>query len=132
MYSLSAMSTRANQTVYWPGMNADIRNHRSICTTCNQIAPSQPAEPLILTPKPEWPFQKICADYFEHEGHSYLTIVDRFSFWLNIYHIPHTTTTASLLKNLCNLFTSHGVPGEIASNEGRQFTSSEFKSHLKT
>lgn len=68
----SAMSARANQNVYWPEMNTAIGNHRSICTICNEIAPRQSAEPLILTPETEWPFQKICADYFEHEGHTYL------------------------------------------------------------
>ena len=44
----SGMSARANQTVYWPGLNAAIRTHRNNCTPCNQIAPSQPAEPLIF------------------------------------------------------------------------------------
>jgi len=49
----NSMSARANQTVYWPGMNTCIRNHRNQCIACNQIAPTQLAEPLILTPAPE-------------------------------------------------------------------------------
>ena len=126
----TGMSARANQTVYWPGMNACIRNHRNQCADCNQIAPSQSAEPLILTTSPEWPFQQLCTDYFEHEGSSYLTIVDRFSYWLNIYHLPNTTTTLSLITHLRSLFTSYGVPEEIASDGGPQFKSSEFKNFL--
>ena len=128
----TAMSARANQTVYWPGMNAAIRNHRSTCTNCNQIAPRQPSEPLILTPKPELPFQKICADFFEHDGHSYLTVLDRFSYWINVYHLPNTATTGSLLKHLRNLFTAYGVPEEIASDGGPQFTSGDCKSFLNS
>ena len=128
----SGMSARANQTVYWPGMNAAIRTHRSNCASCNQIAPSQSAEPMIITPDPEWPFQQICVDYFEHEGHSYLTSVDRYSFWINIFHLLHTTTTPSLLANLRNIFTSYGVPEEIGSDGGPQFASSDFKTFLKT
>ena len=91
----TGMTARANQTVYWPEMNASIRNHRSMCQSCYQIAPSQSPEPLILTPPPQWPFQQICADYFENEGHSYLTIVDRFSYWINIYHFPSTATASN-------------------------------------
>ena len=128
----SGMSARANQTVYWPGMNAAIRTHRSNCASCNQIAPSQSAEPMIITPDPEWPFQQICVDYFEHEGHSYLTSVDRYSFWINIFHLLHTTTTPSLLANLRNIFTAYGVPEEIGSDGGPQFASSDFETFLKT
>lgn len=103
----TGMSAHANKTIYWPGMNACIRNHRAQCVDCNQIAPSRPAEPLILTSSPEWPFQQLCTDYFEHEGSSYLTIFDRFSFWLNIYHLPSNTTTSSLLAHLRSLFISY-------------------------
>ena len=49
------------------------------CHTCNNIAPSQVKESLTLTPSPDWPFQKICADYFAIKGHSYLNIVDRLN-----------------------------------------------------
>jgi len=65
-----SMSACANQSVYWPGMNASIQNHRSTCQSCNQIAPSEPSEPLIKSPSPEWLFQQICADYFETEEQS--------------------------------------------------------------
>ena len=126
----TGMTARANQTVYWPEMNASIRNHRSMCQSCCQIAPSQSSEPLILTPPPQWPFQQICADYFENEGHSYLTIVDRFSYWINIYHFPSTATATSLLTQLRLLFTSYGVPEEISTDGGPQFSSSAFRSFL--
>ena len=127
----TGMTARANQTIYWPEMNASIRNHRSMCQSCCQIAPSQSSEPLILTPPPQWPFQQICADYFENEGHSYLTIVDRFSYWINIYHFPSTATATSLLTQLRLLFTSYGVPEEIPTDGGPQFSSSAFRSFLK-
>ena len=78
------MLARANQTVYWPGMNASVRNYKSGCQSCVKISPNQSKEPLLLAPIAEWPFQQICADLFENEGHSYLTIVDRFNSWLNI------------------------------------------------
>ena len=62
---VDSMKRRANMSVYWPGLNNDIRNTRYTCHTCNEIAPRQQKEPLILTPPPQYPFQLICADYFE-------------------------------------------------------------------
>ena len=83
---VTGMSSRANQSVYWPGMNSSIRNYRESCGTCATNAPSQRKEPLELTPTPKWPFQQICADYFDVAHYSYLSIVDRFSGWICIYH----------------------------------------------
>ena len=125
------MSALANQTVYWPGMNLSIRNHRSMCQSCNQIAPSQPSEPLIESPPPKWPFQQICTDFFETDEQSYLVAVDRFSCWIEIYHFPSSTKSELLIKRLRELFITFGVPEEISSDGGPQFSSSTFETFLK-
>ena len=70
---VSGMKARANATIYWPGIINNIRSTRYNCKHCNEIAPSQPREP----PNPDWPFQLICADYFELNNHSYLAIVNQ-------------------------------------------------------
>ena len=71
--------------IYWPGMINSICSKRYNCKHCNEIAPSQTREPLMVTPSPDWPFHLIRADYFKLNNRSYLAIVDRFSGWLNIY-----------------------------------------------
>ena len=70
---VAGMKSRANETVYWPGMDASLRNHRESCETCNRVAPSLPREPLVLSKSPEWPFQHIAADTSNPSG-SPLTI----------------------------------------------------------
>jgi len=118
------MKARANQCVYWPGMDASIRNYRDTCLspTCVKHRQSQQVEPLILTPIPEWPFQQICLDYFFIEHHAYLVIVDRYSGWLCIYHCQQGAATSANLINICReLFTVYGVPEEISSDGGPQF-----------
>ena len=45
------------------------------------MAPSQPSEPPIRPDNPDYPFQKIRADYFTYKGKNYLVIVDRYSNW---------------------------------------------------
>ena len=61
---VTGMRFRANQCVYWAGLDSSIRKHRATCRDCIRNAPSQPPEPLILTPSPTYPFEQICADYF--------------------------------------------------------------------
>ena len=83
---VSNMSARAKLSMYWPGIMNDIRNMRYTCKTYIELAPSQPKEPIQLSPSPDWPFQQICADYFQLEHHSYLSIINRYTAWLNIDH----------------------------------------------
>ena len=128
---VSGMKARANTTVYWPGMINNIRSTRYNCKHCNEIAPSQPKEPLMATPSPDWPFQLICADYFELNNHSYLVIVDRFSGWLNIYHFkPACSTNNTLISTCRSLFIAYGAPEEISTDGGPQFMSYEFQNFL--
>ena len=73
------MKARANESVYWPGMNASIRTTRANCTECSRIAPSQPREPITLTVSPDWPFQQIVLDLFHAGGQTYLACADRLT-----------------------------------------------------
>ena len=55
---ICAMKRRANESVYWPYLNRDLKNTRLNCKYCNEIAPQQSKEPIILTPDPEFRFSK--------------------------------------------------------------------------
>ena len=125
------MRKRANLSVYWPGMTTAISNFRDNCLRCDENAPSQPAEPIVMSPAPEWPFQQIAADYFELEAHAYLIAVVRYSGYPCISHFkPGQTTSKLLIKECRQLFSSYGVPEEWGSDGGPQFISHEFKTFL--
>ena len=109
----------------------DIHNMRYTCKTCNELAPSQPKEPIQLSPSPDWPFQQICTDYFQLEHHSYLSIIDRYTAWLNIYHfLPGQSTSQTLIDTFRTLFTAYRVPAEISSDGGPRFIAHSFKTFL--
>ena len=77
-------------------------------------------------------FQKICADFFHIGSHGYLSVVDRFSAWLSIFHFkPGQLTSKSVINELRDLFISYGVSEEISNDGGPQFTSAMFKQFLK-
>ena len=127
------MQARASKSIYWPGIHNHIKIHRDNCKNCSYNAPSQPKEPLVLSPQPEWPFQQVCGDYFDEQGHSYLAIADRFSGWLCLCHFRHGSATShNLIANCRSLFMNYGAPEEFSSDGGPQFTSSSFETFLKT
>ena len=116
---VNSMMKRANQTVYWPGIMSSIRNMWYKCQICNNIAPSQSKEPLIISKTPQYPFHYICADYFEIKGNHYLAVLDRFSSWIMIYHFPPRKLNHQSLNDLCQeIFTTYGTPEEISSDGG--------------
>ena len=128
----TAMQSRASKTIYWPGINNHIKNMRDTCHSCSYNAPSHSKETLILTPLPNWPFQKICGDYFESKRHCYLTIAKRFSGWICIYHFPNGSATSNNLINQCRiLFMNYGAPDEFSSDGGPQFTLTAFTEFLQ-
>ena len=134
--SVDGMKARANDTVYWPGMNSSICNicnfwaNWSICAT---IAPSQQREPITMTPSPKWPFQRIVMDIF-HVGHvAYLACADRVTGWLILYHQEQGHATTSKLISICRqLFQAYGTPEEHSTDGSPPFTSSKFQEFLKT
>ena len=73
------MKARASESVYWHGINVSIRTTRANSTECSKIAPSQPREPITLTPSPDWPFQQIVMDLFHVGNQTYLAWADRLT-----------------------------------------------------
>ena len=123
----------ANESVYWPVINASIRKTRAGCTYCSKIAPCQPKEPINLTPSPDWPFQQIVMDLFPVGDHGYLTCADRLTGWLILYHLSHGQANASRLISICqDIFQTYGAPEEHSSDDGHPSHPFHSNSFYKT
>ena len=132
---VSAMSARARQLVFWPGISRDIQCTRDTCHPCNRNAPSQAATPALESSSvPSTPFEMIFADYFQFRGNHYLVAGDRLSGWVEVFRAPHHTALAGaqgLIGALRCLFATFGVPEEISSDGGKEFIASETNSFLR-
>lgn len=63
---------RVNQTVWWPQISKDIKDHVGRCRFCLEKQPSQRKEPLISSDLPQWPFQRIAVDICEYKSAYFL------------------------------------------------------------
>ena len=127
----TGMQARVNDCIYWPGISRDIHRIRDTCKTCIARAPSQPKEPIIHSPPPQYPFQMITGDYFIIANHHYMTIIDKYSGWNCIYHFGTNEATSMTLINTCRtLFMTYGVPEEFSSDGGPQLTAHKFQQFL--
>ena len=128
---VTSMNARAESSVFWPGITADISRIRSRCSHCDNMAPSQPNAPPVTPIRPEYPFQAICADYCQKEGTGYLVMVDRYSNWPVVQRVGHGETTSkhliAALKSHCG---TYGIPEEMSSDGGPQLESRETNQFL--
>ena len=81
---VSSMLSNARLRFFWPGLDSEVKELRARCRQCNEQAPSQSQEPLVVSSPPEVPFQQSVADLFHLEGHTFLAYADRLSGWLEV------------------------------------------------
>ena len=118
---------RANSAVWWPGLSRDISALIEACPVCTENRPAQRHEPLKPTKLPGRPWEKIACDLCEHKQKHYLVTYDYYSRWIDIKLLQSTTSNAIIAK-LKNVFSVHGIPDVLQSDNGPQFSASEFQS----
>lgn len=126
---VTAMICRAEASVFWPGITPDITSVRAQCIQCNRIAPSNTSAPPTPLISPDYPFQCLCADFFHHKGTNYLVIVDRYSNWPIVEKSSDGAT--GLINCLRRTFVTFGIPDELATDGGPEFTATATRQFLK-
>ncbi|XP_069985567.1 uncharacterized protein [Penaeus vannamei] len=71
---VEATKRRARQTVFWPGIDADIKSTVEACQPCQVMQPSQQQEPMQNDDHPTRPFESVSADFFTVAGKPFLVI----------------------------------------------------------
>ena len=115
----------ARTTLFWPGMSRDIESLISRCSVCNAHCRKQQKETLLPHPVPDLPWQKVVADIFSLYGKDYLLVVDYYSKFPEICHLPNKTASCVIL-HLKSIFARHGIPDELVS-DNMPFASFEMK-----
>ncbi len=115
---------RVASFVWWPGVNQQIAQTVRQCAVCAQNSTPN-REPLITSKLPEYPWQVVGTDLFTLEGIQYLLTVDYFSRYPEVTRLT-STTSAEVIKALKLVFSRHGIPETVRSDNGPQYSSEEF------
>jgi hypothetical protein len=116
---------RARQSVWWPGITKDIEEFIRKCRVCCQFQKPQ-FQPLLGTTLPDTPWQKVGTDLFEWKQVNYILIVDYYSRFIEIAKLS-STTSESIINHMKSIFARHGIPREVISDNGPQYSSMMFK-----
>lgn len=123
------------QKFWWPTLERDTREFVAACSICARNKnSSRPSSGLLQPlPVPHRPWSHIAVDFVtglpSSQGNTtILTIVDRFSkaaHFVALAKLPSARETTELL--ITHVFRLHGIPVDIVSDRGPQFTSAVWK-----
>ena len=120
----------ARDVLFWKGMNMQIEDLISKCTTCQTYRNNQQKEPMMATNLPNLPWELASSDLFEFDDTHYIVITDHYSGYIEVEEISDQTTS-SVIKPLKHVFSTHGIPQTLYHDPGTQYTSNEFKEFSK-
>ena len=127
---ITRMKSLARSYVWWPGIDKDIVSTVQKCQICQESRPSPSKAPLHPW---EWPTRPWCRIHIDHAGpfmgKLFLIIIDAHSKWIDVLIVNSTSAEATISK-LRSIFSTHGLPEQIVSDNGSGFTSSEFEEFL--
>lgn len=119
----------ARGIVFWPFMSTEIKNLIESCHSCLKHRNANPAEPMQPHELPTLPWEKVGVDFFDCKGKKYVIIEDYYSNYIEISIVPSTSAKA-LIMVLKSVFSRHGIPVILQSDNGPPFSSAEFKSFI--
>ena len=126
---------RISSSFYWLGMHGDISRFCQSCDTCQKTIPIGKVKkvPLEQMPIIDIPFKRIAIDLVgpiypsSDHGHKYiLSIIDYATRYPEAIPLKHIDTE-TVAEALVNVFSKVGVPEEVVSDCGTQFTSDLMK-----
>ncbi|XP_068229725.1 uncharacterized protein [Palaemon carinicauda] len=130
---------RILDTFYWPNLRKDVGDFIKTCHVCqiagkpNQVISKAPLQPILV---PHEPFEKLVIDCVgplpkTKGGNQYLLTLmcpnTRFPVAIPLKNI----SAKNIAKHLLSFFTTYGIPKDIQTDRGSNFTSKLFSEILK-
>ena len=128
---ITRMKAIARSHFWWKGLDADIEAMGKSCYMCQSNQSNPAAAPLHPWIWPDAPWRRIHIDFAgPFLGHMFFVVMDAHSKWPEVVTMKSTTAEKTIEVMRC-LIAHHGIPDQVVSDNGPQFTSEEFKQFLK-
>ncbi|XP_046443918.1 uncharacterized protein K02A2.6-like [Daphnia pulex] len=122
------MKAVARSFIWWPGLDSQLTEMATSCLPCLQTRNNPKRRKEAAWPVPDQPWSRLHVDFAGPlpSGQYLFVLMDATSKWPEIFRLNRITsdTTISTLKTI---FARFGLPSELVSDNGPQFTSEEFK-----
>uniref|UniRef100_A0A3P9IKJ4 Gypsy retrotransposon integrase-like protein 1 n=1 Tax=Oryzias latipes TaxID=8090 RepID=A0A3P9IKJ4_ORYLA len=120
---------RAKQSVWWPGLSKELTDMIEKCDVCVRERTNL-RETLIPTEFPTRPWSTVGADLFQFGSQHYLIVVDYHSRYFEVAKLT-STTSEGVIEHFKSVFARHGIPDEVRTDNGPQFSSEHFRKFVR-
>lgn len=119
------------KSVYFPGMLAKVKEYIRNCESCKFAKYERKPFKIHHTRRIyNRPFENVYMDVFVKETEKFLTLVDAFSKFAQIYKISNETTD-EIIDSLIEYLKGYGIPKMITCDQSTSFRNAKFKEFLE-
>ena len=119
------MKLLARSYVWWPQIDSELEQEVRTCSQCQENQRNPVKVPIHPWEFPENPWERVHLDFASIDGVEVLIAVDAYSKWIEAVVMKSTTAQATI-KVVRQMFARYGLPETIVTDNGPQFTCSEF------
>lgn len=125
------MKRRLRSKVWWPRIDAAVDKFVKSCLSCTLVSSPEAPPPMNRTALPAHEWEYVAIDYMGPlpSGESVLVVVDYFSRFVEVA-FTKSVSAAETIKLLWQIFSRHGFPSRLKSDNAQAFLSEEFKGFL--
>ena len=128
---ITRMKAVARSHVWWPGIDRDVEELAKSCLSCQEVKQAPAVAPLHPWVWPTKPWSRVHVDFAgPFLGTTFFIAVDAHSKWPEVYEMSSVTSARTIMV-LRHLFAKYGIPEQLVSDNGSQFTSDEFAEFLR-
>jgi len=130
---ISRTKSLLREKIWFPGIDDMVQNTISTCISCQAVSQADPPEPIKLSAMPEGPWEKVHIDFYGPlpSGEHLLVVVDRYSRFPEV-EIVKSLRASIVIPKLDRIFSVHGIPKIVMSDNGPPFSSAEFARYATT
>ena len=128
---IEACIRRAKDVVFWPAMSKDIQEAVEKCEVCAEFQNNSSKQPMQSHEIPGRPWSRVSSDLFTLNSRDYIVLADSYSDFIEVGEL-RSTISSDVILFLKQQFSRHGIPDVLVTDNGPQFSSSEFTTFSST
>ena len=120
------------EKIWFPGIDDKVKQKIDRCVACQANSCGSRPDPLQMSPLPPEPWHTVHMDFCGPfpTGEYLFVVIDAYSRFPEV-EIVHSTSASAIIPKMDRIFSTHGIPVTIKSDNGPPFSSEEIKRYME-